>query len=168
MKIVIRRITPRDNERIAHIIRSVMPDFGAGGFGFAIHDAEVEDMFTAYQQPRSAYFVIEVNGKVAGGAGIARLQGVDQDTCELKKMYFLPAERKKGFGQLALKTCLRTAREFGYTRCYLETFHTMKEAIRLYEQNGFERIPGPLGNTGHFACDTFYLRDLDDQALHSN
>ncbi|MEY3516474.1 MAG: hypothetical protein RIS67_691, partial [Pseudomonadota bacterium] len=37
----IRPITPHDDSRVAYIIRSVMPEFGADGEGFAIHDPEV-------------------------------------------------------------------------------------------------------------------------------
>jgi putative acetyltransferase len=71
-------------------------------------------------------------------------------------MYFLPEGRGKGLGKSLLKSCLSTAKDLGYKYCYLETFHTMRDAMKLYEKNGFKRIPGPLGNTGHFACDTFY------------
>ncbi len=152
----IRPVCKEDNEAIAHIIRTVMPEFGAGGQGFAIHDAEVNDMYVAYSRPRCAYFVCEANGKILGGGGIAPLEKGPDDTCELKKMYFLPEGRGLGLGQQVLDACLQKAREFEYTWCYLETFHTMKQAMKLYEKNGFERIPGPCGNTGHFSCDTFY------------
>ncbi|GIV37628.1 MAG: N-acetyltransferase [Cyclobacteriaceae bacterium] len=152
----IRPIRPEDNAVVAQIIRTVMPEFGAGGKGFALHDAEVDDMYTAYNQPRSVYYVCEVNGKVVGGGGIGPLQGGDENTCELKKMYFLPEGRGHGWGQQVLDRCLQSARQFGFTWCYLETFHTMQQAMRLYEKNGFERIVAPCGSTGHFACDTFY------------
>ncbi len=137
-----------------------MPEFGANGAGFAIHDAEVNDMFTAYTQPRHTYFVFEENGRILGGGGIGPLQGGDADTCELKKMYFLPEGRGKGMGQAVLEACLRAAKELGYKTCYLETFNTMHLAMKLYERNGFEKITGACGHTGHFACDTFYQKKL--------
>ena len=43
---------------------------------------------------------------------------------------------------------------------YLETLRGMDAAMRLYAKCGFEPIPGPLGATGHFSCDRYYLRDL--------
>jgi putative acetyltransferase len=97
---------------------------------------------------------------LVGGGGIGPLAGGDVNTCELKKMYFLPSGRGKGFGKQALLQCIKTAKELGYTYCYLETFNTMKEAMALYEKVGFRKIPGPMGSTGHFACDTFYGMDL--------
>src|SRR5687768_4414956 len=158
--IQIRRISPGDNEAVADIIRKVMPEFGAGGAGFAIHDREVDDMYNAYNMPRSSYYVCEDNGKLIGGGGVAPLAGGPDDTCELKKMYFLPEGRGKGLGNRLLNRCLDSAREMGYRYCYLETFNTMKNAMMLYERSGFERIAGPLGNTGHFACDVFYRLKL--------
>ncbi|MBX2964850.1 MAG: GNAT family N-acetyltransferase [Cyclobacteriaceae bacterium] len=156
----VRKILPEDNQQVAGIIRTVMPEFGAQGQGFAIHDREVDDMFAAYTQPRCAYFVCEENGKVVGGGGVAPLQGGDANTCELKKMYFLPEGRGKGRGQAVLIECLKAAADMNYTWCYLETFNTMKGAMKLYEKNGFEKISAPCGNTGHFACDVFYKKQL--------
>jgi len=156
----IRPVAPSDNAQIAEIIRTVMPEFGANGAGFAIHDQEVDNMFSAYSRPRCSYFVCEMDGRIIGGGGIAPLEGGDEDTCELKKMYFLPEARGKGLGQQVLQRCLIAAKDKGFRYCYLETFNTMKDAMKLYAKNGFIKIPGALGNTGHFACDTFYQLDL--------
>lgn len=153
---MIRLIKPGDNRAIANIIRTVMPEFGASGKGFAIHDSEVDNMHEAYTRPRTAYYVCEVEDQIAGGGGIAPLEGGNADTCELKKMYFLPAARGKGLGEQVLRSCIESARQHGYKYCYLETFNTMTGAMKLYERSGFKKIPGALGNTGHFACDTFY------------
>lgn len=142
-----------------------MPEFGATGKGFAIHDGEVEDMYTAYNKPRCRYFVCDSDKVIVGGGGIAPLEGGDEFTCELKKMYFLPSARGQGLGQEVLSQCLLAAREMGFRYCYLETFNTMKDAMKLYQKNGFIKIPGPLGNTGHFACDTFYQLDLSETRI---
>ncbi|MEX1239373.1 MAG: GNAT family N-acetyltransferase [Cyclobacteriaceae bacterium] len=157
---IIRKISPEDNLVMADIIRAVMPEFGASGKGFAIHDGEVDDMYKAYYHKRAAYFVCEEEGKIVGGGGVAQLDGGADDTCELKKMYFLPEGRGRGLGQQLLTSCIHAAREMGYKNCYIETFNTMKDAMKLYQKNGFKKIAGPMGSTGHFACDTFYLLRL--------
>ncbi|MCS6988600.1 MAG: GNAT family N-acetyltransferase [Chloroherpetonaceae bacterium] len=157
---IVRKIKPEDNPAIANVIRAVMPEFGADGDGFAIKDAEVDAMFEAYSQPRCAYFVVEMNGNVIGGGGIAPLQGGDDHVCELKKMYFLPEGRGKGIGQEVLNRCLEAARAFGYKTCYLETLEQMGAARKLYEKNGFVRLTKRMGNTGHFGCDRFYAKPL--------
>ncbi|TXH67771.1 MAG: GNAT family N-acetyltransferase [Lysobacteraceae bacterium] len=157
---VIRPIEARDDAAIAAIIRKVMPEFGATGCGFAINDPEVDWMHRAYAAPRSAYFVVEREGRIEGGGGIAPLEGGDAGTCELRKMYFLPALRGLGAGNALMARCLDTARGFGFQRCYLETLTGMDRAMRLYERNGFHRIPAAMGSTGHGGCNTFYLLDL--------
>ena len=156
----IRPIAPGDDAAMAAVIRAVMPEFGAGGAGFAINDPEVDWMHRAYSAPRSAYFVVELDGTVIGGGGVAQLEGGDADTCELRKMYFLPAGRGLGAGAALMARCLDAARAFGYRRCYLETLHGMDAAMKLYERSGFHRIDAAMGNTGHGGCNTFYLREL--------
>lgn len=160
MEAIIRKIKPEDNESVAEIIRTVMPEFGAGGQGFAIHDREVNDMYSAYSGAKASYFVCESSGRLIGGGGVGPLVGGPGETCELKKMYFLSEGRGKGLGEKLLLRCLKEARMLGYRYCYLETFNTMTNAMKLYEKNGFEKIEGPMGNTGHFACDVFYLQKL--------
>ena len=156
----IRPIEPGDDPAVAAIIREVMPSFGACGPGFALSDPEVDHMSAAYNQPRCAFYVVEEEGRVTGCGGIAPLAGADADTCELRKMYFLPEARGRGLGERMLRLCLDRAREFGYRRCYLETLSGMDAAMRLYQRLGFRALQGPLGNTGHFSCDRRYLLEL--------
>jgi putative acetyltransferase len=157
---LIRPIAPADDAAMAAIIRSVMPEFGASGEGFAINDPEVDWMSRAYSEPRHAYFVLERGGRVLGGGGIAPLAGGDANTCELRKMYFLPEARGLGAGTAMMARCLDAAREAGFARCYLETLRGMDAAMRLYERSGFRRIDGAMGDTGHGGCNAFYLREL--------
>ncbi|MGI8560646.1 MAG: GNAT family N-acetyltransferase [Luteimonas sp.] len=159
-RFLIRAIEPRDDPAIAAVIRSVTPEFGAVGDGFAINDPEVDWMFRAYRAPRAAYFVVERDGNVEGGGGVAPLLGGDPTTCELRKMYFLPALRGLGASRALMAHCLDAARGFGYARCYLETLAGMDAAKRLYEHSGFQRLEAPLGDTGHGGCNAWYLRDL--------
>ena len=156
----VRRIRTADDAVMASIIRTVMPAFGAGGSGFAISDPEVDWMSQAYAEPRHAYFVIERGGRVLGGGGIAPLAGGDRDTCELRKMYFLPEARSVGAGTAMMARCLDAARGFGFRQCYLETLTGMDAAMRLYERSGFRRIDAAMGTTGHGGCDRFYLLEL--------
>ncbi|WP_395624768.1 GNAT family N-acetyltransferase [Thermomonas sp.] len=159
-EITIRPIQPADDAAIAAIIRAVMPEFGAVGSGFAISDPEVDWMSRAYAAPRHAYFVVERDGVVRGGGGIAPLIGGDAGTCELRKMYFMPDVRGIGAGALLMSRCLDAARDAGFAQCYLETLTGMDAAQRLYERSGFRRIGGPMGATGHGGCNTFFLLEL--------
>lgn len=158
--LLIRPIAPHDDAAVAAIIHSVMPEFGADGPGFAIHDPEVKAMSAAYDRAGAAYFVVESGGQVLGGGGVAPLDGGPEGTCELRKMYFLPALRGRGAGALLMARCLEAARTLGHRQCYLETLRGMDAAQKLYERTGFRRLDGPMGSTGHFGCNRFYLLEL--------
>ena len=158
---LIRPIAAGDDAAIANVIRTVMTQFGASGPGFAIHDTEVDRMFEAYSVPYRAYFVVEIDGATLGGGGIAPLEG-EYGVCELRKMYFMPELRGLGAGSALLQACIEQASALGYSQCYLETLTGMDAAQHLYLKHGFHRISCAMGNTGHFACNRFYLRALSE------
>lgn len=156
----IRPIEARDDPAVATVIRTVMPEFGADGAGFAIHDAEVDTMHASYSRPRCAYFVVERDDRVLGGAGVAPLENADEAICELRKMYFLPPLRGLGAGSALMRLCLERARAFGFRHCYLETLAGMDAAQSLYRRAGFRPLDAPMGATGHHGCNRWYLLDL--------
>jgi putative acetyltransferase len=157
----VRRIEPRDDRAMADLIRGVMREFEAVGAGYSSSDAEVDAMERAYRGARHAYFVAERDGVILAGGGIAPLRGQEgDDVCELRKMHALPAARGLGIGRLLLEHCLAFARQAGYRLCYLETLSRMQRARALYEKFGFQARSAPLGDTGHFTCDSWYALEL--------
>ena len=158
--LTLRPITPADNPVVAQIVRTVMPEFGCVGEGFSINDPELEDMYTTYHQPRSAFYVLEEDGMAVGVGGYAPLAGGDGSVCELRKMYLLPAARGKGGGKLIMEACLSGARKAGFAAMYLETVTAMTTAAQVYRRYGFELIDGPMGATGHGGCDRFMLKSF--------
>jgi len=159
-RLTIRPIRREDEAAVAAIIRTVMPEFGASGPGFAILDPEVDHLCAAYDRPRAAYWVVADGERLVGGGGIAPLENGDAGTCELRKMYFLAEARGRGVGAALLARCLDEARGFGYRTCYLETLVRMDSARKLYARFGFEKLCAPMGHTGHFGCDSYFALDL--------
>ncbi len=153
MNFQIREITAADNAAVKEIIRQVMAVFDCIGEGYSSSDPEVEAMSEHYQPPQAAYYVVEVDGVVLGCGGIAPLEGGDKATCELRKMYFLPALRGAGVGRVLLQHCLSEARNMGYNYCYLETMQDMSAARKLYSRAGFKTLQQTMGATGHGYCE---------------
>jgi len=156
----IRSILKKDNLHIAKLIRKVLVDLGVPKVGTAYADKTLDSLYEAYQKPRSVYFVIEKEGKIIGGAGIAQLNNYKGNICELQKMYFLEEARGLGFGTKMISICLEKAKDFGFDKCYLETMTYMKAAQKLYIKHDFEYIDEPLGNTGHYSCPVHMLKKL--------
>ncbi|MCZ8487602.1 hypothetical protein O9992_06795 [Vibrio lentus] len=48
-------------------------------------DPTLEDMFSVYNNERSQYWVIELDGKVVGGGGLHRLAGTCQKSVNCKR-----------------------------------------------------------------------------------
>ena len=82
---IIREIEPRDNAQLATVVREVIVEMGAPTTGTAYEDKATDNMFEAYQEPRTKYFVLIHQDKVVGGGGIAPLQDSDGTICELRK-----------------------------------------------------------------------------------
>ena len=157
---IIREIQPKDNAQMAVVIREVLMEMGAPKIGTAYEDKATDKMFENFEKPTSFYYVIELNKKIVGGAGIAQLDNYEGNTCELQKMYFLPITRGKGLGSKLITTCLEKAKTLGFENCYLETMPYMSAAQALYKKNGFVNLDKPLGNTGHYSCPVWMLKKL--------
>ena len=158
--IIIREVLEKDNADLASLIRQVLMEIGVPKVGTAYADPELDYMHKTYLKERAAYFVLEENGILIGGAGIARLQGGDRAVCELQKMYFLKQARGKALGEKMIDHCLNYAKEQGFEMCYLETLPYMKAAQKLYLKKGFEYIDGPMGSTGHISCNVWLIKKL--------
>lgn len=154
----IREIEAKDNAGIESVIRSCLIEYGADHEGTAWADPDLCRFSEIYNTPGNQYWVAEDEaGNIVGGVGIGalRLKGV----CELQKMYCLPSARGTGIAYELMETALCYARQY-YKQCYLETLPNMTRAQKFYEKYGFRRLPSPITQTGHFACDVVYLKDL--------
>lgn len=158
--IVIREIQPQDNTKIAKAIRDVLIEFGVPKVGTAYEDKALDCMAETYAANRKIYYVLEENNNILGGAGIAPLDNYKGNVCELQKMYFKPEARGKGLGGTMMKTCLQFAKQANYEQCYLETMPYMDDARKLYQKFGFKNLNQPIGNTGHYSCSVWMIKDL--------
>lgn len=161
MNLTIRTIQPSDNPHLAVIIRNALAEFGANKPGTVFYDPTTDNLFTLFQQPGSIYYVAESENTIIGGAGIFPSNGLPPGTCELVKLYLSPASRGKGLGKLLIEKCLEFATENDYQQVYIETMPELRKAVSVYEKFGFNYLNGPLGNTGHFGCDVWMLKQLN-------
>jgi GNAT superfamily N-acetyltransferase len=103
-----------------------------------------------------AFFVLRADGPPAGCGGI---QLFGSAYGELKRMYVRPRFRGLGFGKLLLEHLADHARAHGVGLLRLETGIHQKEAIRLYERTGFQRIP-PFGAYVEDPLSLFYEKRI--------
>jgi putative acetyltransferase len=156
----IRKIKPGDNAIIASIIRKAMMEFGADPQTTVLGDPSLDSMYENYQAERAVYYIASLGGQVVGGCGIRQLAGMEENICELQRMFLLAEARGRKIGKQLLELCIDKAIEFGYDKIYLETLNQMTAARALYRQYGFREIDHPLGATGHGGCDIWMEMDL--------
>ena len=156
----LRSIEKKDNEALAKLIRSTLKEFNANHPGTVYYDESTDRLFEAFQTPRSVYFVAEFNNEIIGGGGIYPTTGLPDDTCELVKMYLYPNARGIGLGKLLIQKCIDYAKKAGYKNIYLETMPELEQALKTYEKFGFKYIDHPMGNSGHFGCDLWMIKQL--------
>lgn len=159
-KICIRTIRESDDLDVAGIIRKTLAEFGANKPGTVYFDPTTDHLSELFSTPGSAYFIAEVDGKIAGGSGIYPTPGLPAGCCELVKLYLLSDMRGLGLGIKLMEKCFQQAVRFGFTEVYLETMPELRKAIGLYEKTGFTYLPGPLGKSGHFGCDLWMIKKL--------
>ncbi|MEO6894997.1 MAG: GNAT family N-acetyltransferase [Ginsengibacter sp.] len=156
----IRKIDPNDNAAMAKIIRNSLEEFGAVKQGTVYFDEATDHLSDTFLEQRSAYFVIEIEGEIAGGAGFFPTKGLPGDTCELVKMYIAKKFRGNGYGQTLLEKCKEHAKEEGYVKMYIETMPELSNALGMYEKDGFKYIGHSIGSSGHSGCELWMIKTL--------
>ena len=85
------------------------------------------------------YVVLAFENDEAVGCGA--IKSFDENSMEVKRMFVPGNKRSKGIASVVLRELETWANELGYSKCVLETGYTQPEAIRLYEKNGYAKIP---------------------------
>jgi len=87
------------------------------------------------------YEVILVAREDDGVAGCVALRHIDDELCEMKRLYIRPHFRGRGIARALVQAIIDLARARGYARMRLDTLPSMRDAMRLYESFGFVDIP---------------------------
>ena len=87
------------------------------------------------------YEMILTAREAEGIAGCIALRRVNDDICEMKRLYIRPQFRGRGIGRQLVQAIIDAARARGYARMRLDTLPSMGDAMRLYESFGFVDIP---------------------------
>jgi GNAT superfamily N-acetyltransferase len=74
------------------------------------------------------------------------LKRLDEETCEIKRMYVIEEARRKGVAQLLLDALEAAAGDLGYTNARLDTGPHQPHAQRLYERAGYVSVENFNGN----------------------
>lgn len=161
MSVTLRPIQPGDNALLTKIIRASLEEFDVPKQGTVYSDPTTDALFELFiNTPGSCYFVVEEDGVLLGGCGVYPTPGLPAGYAELVKLYLTSSSRGKGIGKMLMDKCFEAALNLGYTHLYLESFPQLAKAVSLYHKAGFVSIDHALGNSGHFACTIWMVKEL--------
>ena len=160
LNITFRTIEEKDNKQLAELIRTVFREFKIDRPGTVYFDPTTDDLYNLFRTYGSEYWIAEEDSIIVGGCGVYPTPGLPESCAELVKLYLSKAQRGRGIGWKLMDKTFHSAKKFGYKKLYLESLPELGRAISLYERAGFKNIPGPLGNSGHFGCNIWMIKEL--------
>ena len=99
---------------------------------------EISTLPGKYSSPGGFILLAEHEGKIAGCIALRKLEN---NICEMKRLYVRPEFRGLGIGKMLCDELISRAKDIGYTKMRLDTIkEQMKDAIRLYVSYGFYEI----------------------------
>ena len=158
----LRPIKKNDNEELAKVIRSILKEHGVNRPGTVFTDPTTDHLFELFNsEPFAEYFVaVDENDAIIGGCGIYPTDGLPEGCVELVKLYLLKEFRGKGIGRDLMQVSIDAAKK-NFNAVYLETMPELSNALELYRDLGFKIIDSRLGESGHFSCDIWMLKELN-------
>lgn len=106
----------------------------------SVIDGEEHEFYSGFNKIAGIkYVVVAFNEEIPVGCGA--IKDYKEIAMEVKRMYVSPAGRNKGLGTKILLELEKWAKELSYNKCVLETGIRQPDAIRLYEKNGYLKIP---------------------------
>ncbi|MDJ0556363.1 MAG: GNAT family N-acetyltransferase [Microcoleaceae cyanobacterium MO_207.B10] len=154
---LIRNWQPKDREIVANIIGSILAEYGLNWEPLGA-DQDVLKVEEFYQNAGGEFWVVEQQQKILGTAAYYPIPR-GKKAVEIRKMYLLPEVRKKGLGKLLLKELENRIKECNFTEIWVETATLLQEAVKLYENNGYQLTTGVETKR----CDRVYKKVLDKQ-----
>jgi GNAT superfamily N-acetyltransferase len=131
-------------------------------------DAPTDDDYLAevtpelVRPPKGAFLVAWLDGEPAGCGAVKPLDS-DASIGEIKRMFTVPAARRRGVSRALLVALEGRAAELGYDCLQLETGLAQPEAMALYESHGWHRIT-PYGHYKHSPQSVCFAKELAGSA----
>jgi len=103
---------------------------------FQSFEEELNSLPGKYVHPNGDLLIGLIDKKIVGCVAVRKL---DDNTCEMKRLYVTSETRGTGLGKKLAEQIIRIAKNLGYKTIRLDTLERLTEAMRLYEKLGFKK-----------------------------
>ena len=151
---IIRDWQPEDRHAAAGVIKTILEEYGLP-WQPELADRDVIEVESAYLDAGGEFWVVEQDSAIVGTSAyqpIAR----GHRAVEIRKMYLLPRIRGRGLGKYLLARLEQAIAIKDYQEIWIETASILKEAVKLYELNGYQ----PANGVETERCDLVYRKQL--------
>lgn len=101
------------------------------------YDEEIKHLESKYGLPYGRLYLVYCDGEAAGCIGLRK---IDEQNCEMKRLYVKPEFRGKKIGEQLVRKIITDAKEIGYSYMLLDTLPFLENAILMYKKLGFYEI----------------------------
>ena len=150
--LTIRKAVVGDEEKVLKLVQEVLNLYGLN-LNPDDEDLDITNIPKYYSENNGDFEVIEFKGEIIGSYGIYK---IDDETCELRKMYLKKEFQGLGLGNIMLENSLRLAMNLNYKKIILQTNSVLYKAIKLYKKYGFEEFEEEVCER----CDLAMVREI--------
>lgn len=154
-KFTIRTATVKDTQIIINLVKRSLSEFNLT-IDPESSESDLLDIEKTYINNGGIFDIIEHDKSEI--IGTVALLKVDGKTAKLRKMYVHTSYRGLGLGKMLMDHALKKAVELQFQEIILETVHSMKTAIKLYEKYGFIKIENETADSPR--CDVIMKRSV--------
>ncbi len=129
----IRRFNVKDQGQAQKLITGILKNEFAMDQKAYLH-SDLHSISDVYAGPREAFFVGESEGRIIGTVAVKE---ESRDTAILRRLFVSSKYRGKGYGRLLIEKALDFCREKGYREVVFHVSNTMKAAMGLCRNKGF-------------------------------
>lgn len=150
--LIVRKAVVGDEEKVLKLVQEVLNLYGLN-LNPDDEDLDITDIPKYYTENNGDFEVIEFKGEIIGSYGIYK---IDEETCELRKMYLKKEFQGLGLGNIMLENSLKLAINLNYKKITLQTNSVLYKAVKLYQKYGFEEFEEEVCER----CDLAMVREI--------
>lgn len=134
-RLIIQRMTSQDYVGLSQVVAALQKEAYFIGWQ---HTTDWARLFDTYQKKGFSYFVMKIETRVIGGAGVCPYH--ESSTCELANLCIQSDMGGVGFEKILIDFCMKEAKRLGYAKCIVDAEKAFGISSQVFQEQGFQWI----------------------------